>query len=188
MTGKNAGFTLIELLVVVLIIGILAAIALPQYEIAVAKSRAGAMLPLAKAVLNAQQAFFMANGRWATTWDELDVEMPTPISTTPVKTSYDIETNYWTNVKVYDHFQAGIRMNDDKIVGMDFILIDTTYKSLYGGKGFRVGVNGTWGIPQGRLYCWEHALSSTHGSFCEKMQGLGDPIQASWHGTWWLMD
>ena len=58
---NNKGFTLIELLVVVLIIGILSAIALPQYETAVEKARAAEALVNAKAIADAMQRYVQAN-------------------------------------------------------------------------------------------------------------------------------
>lgn len=52
------GFTLIELLVVVVIIGILASIALPQYEMVVEKARASEALINVKAIKDAMQRHF----------------------------------------------------------------------------------------------------------------------------------
>ena len=70
------GFTLIELLVVVLIIGILAAIAVPKYQKAVLKSKIASDLPLLVSVINAQKVYEMANGKFALNLDELDVSLP----------------------------------------------------------------------------------------------------------------
>lgn len=60
MTPK--GFTLIELLVVVLIIGILAAIALPQYQKAVEKARVAEAITILKEMDKAQQLCTLEHG------------------------------------------------------------------------------------------------------------------------------
>ncbi|WP_428049824.1 type IV pilin protein [Candidatus Avelusimicrobium caledoniensis] len=70
---NNQAFTLIELLVVVLIIGILAAVALPKYEQAVAKSRFVQLQTIGNAIATSQEAYYLANGEYATSFDQLDI-------------------------------------------------------------------------------------------------------------------
>ncbi len=74
--GHIGGFTLIELLVVVLIIGILSAIALPQYQRAVARSRIATLLPITRAINDAQHRYKLANGEYATDLTNLDISLP----------------------------------------------------------------------------------------------------------------
>ncbi|MGB2579112.1 type II secretion system protein G [Elusimicrobium simillimum] len=69
------GFTLIELLVVVLIIGILAAIALPQYNKAVEKSRAMEALTAIKAIATGIEVYHMQTGENPPSFASMDIDI-----------------------------------------------------------------------------------------------------------------
>ena len=79
ITSRLSGFTLIELLVVVLIIGILAAIAVPQYQKTVEKARVAEAKSVLKTIAQAQDTYILSSPDGMATGDfaELDITVPT---------------------------------------------------------------------------------------------------------------
>ncbi len=110
-----AGFTLIELLVVVLIIGILAAVALPQYQKAVKKARFMEAFSNLQTIAQADDACQLSKGH-SCDWEDLDIDIGIP--TSAYATSGVRKTKYFgympgswgmadPKVKAYAMYQEG---------------------------------------------------------------------------------
>lgn len=76
--ATRRGFTLIELLIVVLIIGILATIALPQYQLALEQARVRSGIVFMDAWIQAEEIYYLNHGNYTTDWNELDIKIPLP--------------------------------------------------------------------------------------------------------------
>ena len=62
---KIKGFTLMEMLVAILIVAVLAAVALPQYQKAVLKSRFSTLVPVAGTVAEGQEEYYYTHSRYS---------------------------------------------------------------------------------------------------------------------------
>ena len=128
---NTQAFTLIELLVVVLIIGILAAVAVPQYKIAIAKSRYMELVTLVNSIKDAQEVYYLTNNEYATSFDQLDIGIPAGGSepdeqgrvTYPngnqIKVSHDNGTRVWgRNVtQLCNNYEVPLDHNEGKGTG-----------------------------------------------------------------------
>ena len=100
--GKGVkGFTLIELLVVVLIIGILAAIALPQYQRSVDKAKYTQAMILVEKIWQAEQIYKMANGDYSVLLRDFETDLPVPLRTDLDTSDGDFFVYSWGNCSIH---------------------------------------------------------------------------------------
>ena len=165
MKNKQA-FTLIELLVVVLIIGILAAVALPQYQKAVEKSRAAQAITLIRRIGEAGEAYHLASGEWPSSFDEIGIEPPSWTGTTKGYTNAGASDAVSNSDWSLQWWSSGN--------GSSGIVI-TRMTGPYAGAGF------TWAferndalVPTKQVVCTERlangvTFSGTAGDYCQKL-------------------
>lgn len=159
---NKQGFTLIELLVVVLIIGVLAAMALPQYRVAVGMSRASTMYAFMRGVDQAQQAFYMANNRYATTFDSLSVGIPPGFTKTDERTIRKDRMACWIMTK---HGNAEISIKCSE--GITGVVLEKYHNQNY-------------------YLCWAGANKELNKQICRSLSGKDEASgissnQAEWY-------
>src|SRR6185503_14750911 len=104
MMNLRKGFTLIELLIVVVIIGILAAIAIPKFANTKSKAYKTAMITDLRNLVTAEEAFFSDSGKYSTVIDSAHVKFAP--STGVRLPTISVGSGYWTATNSHTQLTA----------------------------------------------------------------------------------
>lgn len=166
-----------ELLVAVLIIGILAGVAVPQYQKAVWKSRTVQLFTLARSLGTAQEAYYMANGSYPTKFSEVDLDFEALSASGSDPCSLTVSSSdarrFGKNFELVLNNVSGAFMLSS--------VVFTSGKYACGGFVF-VNDKVRYTAAENKLYCWEASFKIREpGSFCEKLfGGVYDSMISTW--------
>lgn len=177
------GFTLIEVLIVVLIIGILAAIAIPQYQVAVMKSRILPLLSMVRSLAEAERLYTTLEDTrmLAHSMEDLHIAVPAGFERTYfhqdsdgyIDVEYTKDNTYFFISQKSMMVYAGLMDKD----GEGFLTLDYLFQTV-DTEGHR---------EEDSIRCEANPNNSTAVRVCKSFCGVSElypRVQGRWHNCY----
>lgn len=163
---NNKAFTLIELLVVILIIGILAAIAIPQYKLSVAKSKFAILKQYNEKIVDDAIQYFLIYDNWPNTLKVLNTDFGEYISDTNIKIGPNMECEIENNSD-WEYFSCRYIVNSRRMFSYRIRMIIKHPNIKLHLKRYR------------DCQVWTADLNSVYHKMCQQESGKKEPSQCS---------